>query len=76
MQWLKPESGSKCRPLETSVYKQTFETEAGEKVLKDLAARVFGRVITDETSDTTLRMWAGEVKILKYILTKTFNGDK
>jgi hypothetical protein len=75
--WLKPAYGNKCQRLETSVYKKTFETEAGEKVLEDLAARVYGRVITDETDDTALRMWAGEGKLLKYILNKTFNnGDK
>ena len=77
LNWLKPASGNKCQRLETSVYKKTFETEAGEKVLEDLAARILGRVITDETSDNVLRMWAGEIKILKYILNKTFNnGDK
>lgn len=51
---------------------QIFKTTDGDIVLQDLAAHIFGRIITDETSDSALRAWAGEIKTLKYILNKIY----
>ena len=51
---------------------QIFNTTDGDIVLQDLAAHIFGRIITDETSDSALRAWAGEIKTLKYILNKIY----
>ena len=70
--WLKPGLDSKRLHPETSVYKKVFMSPEGEKVLRDLADRVYGRVIGDDASNETLRAWSGEIRLFKYILTKTY----
>lgn len=73
---LKRVLSNKHQPLETLAFKRVFGTPEGEKVLEDLACRVLGRNITDDTSDNALRQWTGEFKLLKYILIKTYKTDK
>ena len=77
MNWLKPESIQLDRRRATSAYKRALSGEDGEIILQDLAQRVFGRVITDDTPDYTLRSWVGEIKTLKYIINKVYSkGDE
>lgn len=58
-----------------SAYKKVFGSEDADIVLQDLACRVFGRVVSDETSDQALRAWSGEVKLFKYMLNKIYQEN-
>ena len=76
MNWLKPESIQLDRRRVMSSYKRALNGEDGEIILQDLAQRVFGRVITDDTPDHALRAWSGEIKMFKYIINKVYSkGD-
>ena len=76
LSWLKPGSSKPSRPLAISAYRKIFKTEEGEIVLEDLANIIFNRVIDDKTSDSALRLWAGEIKLFKYILNKIYKEQK
>lgn len=67
-----PASKKPDRTRVTLAYQKLFRSEDGEVVLQDLANQIFGRYICDDISDQALRTWAGEVKIFKFILNKTF----
>lgn len=65
----------KNRHPETSAFKKVFDNPDGEIILEDIAGHLFGRSISEDMSNEALRTWAGEIKLFKYILTKTYKTE-